>query len=66
MLSTAIATLFIRDMNNGAFSPIHIFSLMTFVGVPSAVWLARKGYVAQHTRAMIGPAPTKSTGVRIT
>lgn len=54
MFATAIATFFIRDMNDGAFSPIHIFSVMTFVGVPSAIWLARKGYIVQHTRAMIG------------
>lgn len=54
MLSTAVATFFIRDMNNGNFSPIHLFSLMTFIGVPSAIWLAREGHIAQHTRAMIG------------
>lgn len=54
MLSTAVMTLFIRDMNNGAFSPIHLFSLMTFIGVPMAIWLARTGRIAAHTRAMIG------------
>jgi len=54
MLVTAIATLFIRDMRDGAFSPIHIFSVMTLVGVPAAVWLARRGDVAAHARAMIG------------
>lgn len=32
--ATAIATLFIRDMRDGAFSPIHLFSLMTLIGLP--------------------------------
>lgn len=53
MFATAIATFFIRDMRDGQFSPIHIFSVMTFVGVPLALWLARKK-VMSHARAMIG------------
>lgn len=53
-VSTAIATFFIRDMNDGQFSPIHLFSLMTVIGVPLAVFAARQGRVAAHTRAMIG------------
>jgi len=54
MFSTAVATLFIRDMNNGAFSPIHIFSVMTLVLLPLAVWLARRGDASGHARSMIG------------
>ena len=54
MGSTAIATLFIRDMRDGQFSPIHLFSLMTFVGLPLAIWLARAGKAAAHARTMIG------------
>lgn len=54
MLATATATLFIRDMIPGQFSPIHIFSVMTFVGVPFAVLAARSGNIAAHQRAMIG------------
>lgn len=53
MLSTAIATFFIRDMRDGQFSPIHIFSVMTFVGVPMALWLARVK-VMSHARTMVG------------
>lgn len=48
MLSTAVATLFIRDMNDGAFSMIHLFSVMTLIGVPSAVWLAQTGRTGAH------------------
>lgn len=54
MFSTAFITFFIRDMNDGRFSPIHIFSVLTFVGVPAAIWLARAGHIARHQRAMIG------------
>lgn len=53
MFATAIATFFIRDMRDGQFSPIHIFSVMTFVGVPLALWLARVK-VMSHARAMTG------------
>ena len=53
MFSTAVATLFIRDMRDGQFSPIHIFSVMALVGVPLALWLARVR-VMSHARAMIG------------
>ena len=53
MLSTAIATFFIRDMRDGQLSPIHLFSLMTFIGVPMALWLARVK-VMSHARAMTG------------
>lgn len=53
MLSTAIATFFIRDMRDGQFSPIHIFSVMALIGVPMALWLARVK-VMSHAQAMIG------------
>lgn len=53
MLSTAIATFFIRDMRDGQFSPIHIFSVMALIGVPMALWLARVK-VMSHARAMVG------------
>jgi uncharacterized membrane protein len=53
MFATALATFFIRDMRDGQFSPIHIFSLMAFVGVPFALWLARVKAMS-HARAMVG------------
>ncbi len=53
MLSTAIASFFIRDMRDGQFSPIHIFSVMSLIGVPMALWLARVK-VLGHAQAMIG------------
>jgi uncharacterized membrane protein len=53
MIITAVTTFFIRDMRDGQFSPIHIFSVMTIVGVPSALWLARINAMS-HARAMYG------------
>lgn len=53
MLSTAIATFFIRDMRDGQFSLIHIFSVMTLIGVPLGLSLARTK-VMSHARAMTG------------
>jgi uncharacterized membrane protein len=53
MLSTAIATFFIRDMRDGQFSPIHIFSVMTLIGVPVALRVARIKAMS-HARAMVG------------
>lgn len=54
MFSTAIATLFIRDMRDGEFSGIHLFSLMALIGLPFAVWRAHAGDVQGHARTMIG------------
>lgn len=54
MGSTAVSSLFIREINDGAFSPIHIFSVSTLICLPLAVWLARTGKVAAHRSTMIG------------
>jgi uncharacterized membrane protein len=53
MFTTAVATFFIRDMRDGQLSPIHIFSLMTLIGVPMALWMAQRR-VMSHARTMIG------------
>lgn len=53
MIITAVTTFFIRDMRDGQFSPIHIFSVMTIVGIPLALWLARVNAMS-HARAMYG------------
>ena len=54
MLITAIASLFIREINDGGLSPIHIFSFWTFVSLPLGVWFARRGMVGAHKATMIG------------
>lgn len=51
---TAVSSLFIRGMNNGHFSFIHLLSGWTIVALPGAVYAIRRGKVAAHRRAMTG------------
>jgi len=37
----------------GPFSPIHLLSILTLVGLPRAVWLARQGRIEAHRRLML-------------
>ncbi|MET3666717.1 DUF2306 domain-containing protein [Caulobacter sp. 1776] len=54
MGSTAVSSLFIRELNHGAFSFIHLLSGWTIVGLPGAVYAIKRGKVATHRRAMTG------------
>ena len=54
MFVTAVSSLFIRELNPGGFSPIHIFSAFTFVSLPLGIWLARRGDVRAHRGVMTG------------
>ncbi|MGB3753193.1 MAG: DUF2306 domain-containing protein [Parerythrobacter sp.] len=58
MLATAILTAFIRTPGGGiagtGFSFIHLFTLWTFVSLPYAIWMVRRGNVAAHKSAMTG------------
>lgn len=51
---TAVSSLFIRELNHGAFSFIHLLSGWTIVGLPGAVYAIKRGKVATHRRAMTG------------
>lgn len=56
MLLTALFTFGIRGINQGSFSYIHLFSVLTLVQVPVIVWTARTHRHAQHrntVRAMV-------------
>jgi uncharacterized membrane protein len=50
---TALATLFIRDINHGKLSAIHLFTLLTFIAIPRALWTARRRQFMQHRRTML-------------
>ncbi len=50
MFTTAIATIFIRNVNDGQFSWIHLFTLLTFVAVPQAIITARQGKIEAHKK----------------
>ena len=54
MLATAISALFIRYLNDGRFSWIHIFVPLTFFAVWEAIYYIRKGDVRRHKRAVTG------------
>lgn len=54
MATTAISSLFIRQINAGDFSFIHLISGWTIVALPMAVYAARRHKVADHRRAMTG------------
>jgi len=50
MFATAISTLFIRNFNDGQFSWIHLFTLLTFIAVPKAIMTARRGQIEAHKK----------------
>ncbi len=58
MLITAAATIWIGSPGNGiagtGFSFIHIFTLVTFISVPLAIWSVKHGNVKRHYSAMQG------------
>ena len=53
MLTTAISTIFIRNLANGGFSWIHLLTLLTLVSVPQALLSARRGDIAAHRKHMV-------------
>lgn len=50
MFVTAISTIFIRNVNHGQFSWIHLFTLLTFIAVPQAIVSARQGRIEAHKK----------------
>jgi uncharacterized membrane protein len=54
MLTTAVVSFWIRDIT-GHIGPIHIFSVVTLISIPLGIWRIRRGDVAAHRRAMLGP-----------
>lgn len=52
--AAAVSSLFIRLINNGAFSLIHILSAWTLLVLPMAVYAARRGDIARHRGRMTG------------
>lgn len=54
MFLTAFDTMFIRLINQGGFSWIHLLSIWTMIQVPLIVWRARTHNVAGHRSAVRG------------
>ena len=56
MVATALFSFWVRTINPGHFSPIHLLSLFTLVQAPLIWWSARTHRVARHrfaVRAMV-------------
>jgi uncharacterized membrane protein len=52
MLTVAVSSLFIRQINPGAFSWIHLLSGWTLIAVPMAIFAIRKGRIGSHASGM--------------
>ncbi len=52
--TAAISSLFIREVNHGQFSFIHLLSGWTIIVLPMAVYAARRHRVARHGQMMAG------------
>ena len=48
MFATAVASLFIRGINQGGWSLIHILSVVTIMAVPATIYAARTHQIAAH------------------
>lgn len=53
MFATATTAVFIREINNGSLSWIHIFVPITFIGLYQVVSSIRKGNVKAHKRHVL-------------
>jgi uncharacterized membrane protein len=53
MAAGVIASFFVRDLNHGRFSSIHLLSVFTLIVLPLAVMAARRHDLLQHRRRMM-------------
>ena len=56
LVLTALSSFFILELNDGSFSPIHIVSVITLLGLASGVREARRGNREGHARTMVSVA----------
>ncbi|QDX26840.1 DUF2306 domain-containing protein [Sphingomonas suaedae] len=54
MVVTAISAIFIRHINDGGFSFIHLFVPLTLIGAWRIFQTARRGQIARHRNHLIG------------
>ena len=54
MFVTAVSAIFIREINGGQFSFIHLFVPLTFLGIFNAISGIRKGDIKRHKNAVKG------------
>jgi uncharacterized membrane protein len=54
MLVSAVSTFWIRGLDHGSLSFLHLLSIFVLVALPTALLLARAGRVRAHRFTMIG------------
>ncbi len=54
MGTVAISSFFIREINRGHFSLIHILSVVVLLQIPFIIWAARTGRIKQHANMTSG------------
>ncbi len=54
MIATSISSFWLTGLTGGI-GPIHIFSVVTLISIPRAIYFVRKGDFVRHQRAMTGP-----------
>lgn len=54
MVVTAVSAFFIREVNHGALSPIHLLAGWTLIAAPLGLAFARRHNVRRHSRTMYG------------
>ena len=54
MVTTALAAIFIRHINDGQFSFIHLFVPLTLIGAWQTVASARRGQLRKHRNHLLG------------
>lgn len=54
MTVTAIDTFFVRSIDPGRLTLIHLFIPLTLFGVIGALWNVKRGNISGHRNAMIG------------
>ena len=52
MFTVSVSSLFIRQINPGSFSWIHLLSGWTLIALPMALFAVRRGRIASHARGM--------------
>lgn len=54
MVVTAISAIFIRQINRGQFSFIHLFVPLTFYACVECIWAIRNGKIKKHMKSVKG------------
>ena len=52
MAAAAVSSFWIRELNHGSLSFIHIISVVTLFGLAGGIWAARRGDVLSHRLSM--------------